>query len=88
MAFGRNKINNLVLVEKSLLFLKLHRKYSVFQLGRLLAFMLSSKQEVDQRIYALSFMMGEQRGSEVLKMIISSSELVRLWLFFVSDVFL
>ena len=41
--------------------------------------MLSSKQEVDQRIYALSFMMGESRGSEVLKMIISSSELVSLY---------
>ena len=48
----------------------------IFQLGRLLAFMLSNRQEVDQRIYALSYMMGEARGTEVLRLIISSPELV------------
>ncbi|KAL4238058.1 hypothetical protein ACF0H5_002769 [Mactra antiquata] len=44
------------------------------QFSRLLGFMLSNKVEFEQRIYALSFMLGEPRGLEVLRMLLQSSQ--------------
>ena len=40
--------------------------------------MVSNKVDFDQRVYALSFVMGELRGKEVLKLVITAPELVRM----------
>ena len=40
--------------------------------------MVSAKVDFDQRVYALSFVMGELRGKEVLKLVITAPELVRM----------
>ncbi|XP_053374768.1 lysosomal-trafficking regulator-like isoform X2 [Mercenaria mercenaria] len=55
------------------------------QLGRLLGFMLSSRQEFDQRAFALSYISGEQRGFEVLKMIVPTPEVGNDLGYFIND---
>jgi hypothetical protein len=42
--------------------------------------MLSSRQEFDQRAFALSYIAGEQRGFEVLKMIVTTQDVVSKFL--------
>ncbi|XP_060592909.1 lysosomal-trafficking regulator-like isoform X2 [Ruditapes philippinarum] len=55
------------------------------QLGRLLGFMLSSRQEFDQRAFALSYIAGEQRGFEVLKMIVTTQDVGNDIAYFIYD---
>lgn len=41
--------------------------------------MLSKRQDLDQRLYALSFFMGEPQGLDVMKMIVTAPEMVNYW---------
>ncbi|XP_048259527.1 lysosomal-trafficking regulator-like isoform X2 [Haliotis rufescens] len=45
------------------------------QFGRLLLCMLSSKMDFNMRLYGLSFIMGETKGRDVIKMLISTQQL-------------
>ncbi|KAK3604703.1 hypothetical protein CHS0354_008265 [Potamilus streckersoni] len=45
------------------------------QLGRMLSLLLSPEQELDQKVYAMSYMMMEKRGTEALKAMCTSLEL-------------
>jgi len=38
--------------------------------------MLSERQDLDQRVFALSFFMGEKQGHDVLKMIVTAPDMV------------
>ena len=44
-----------------------------FQLGRLMVYMLSSRQEFDDRTYIISYLIGELRGREILKLVLNTS---------------
>ncbi|KAK6183248.1 hypothetical protein SNE40_010762 [Patella caerulea] len=44
------------------------------QLGRLLLCLLSPKMEFDQRVYVMSFLMGETKGREILKLLVSNQQ--------------
>lgn len=43
------------------------------QMGRLMTYFLSPCQEVDNRAYILSYLRGEVRGSEILKVILNTT---------------
>ncbi|OWF37617.1 Lysosomal-trafficking regulator [Mizuhopecten yessoensis] len=43
------------------------------QIGRLMTFLLSPRQEVDNRAYILSYLRGEIRGCEILKVILNTA---------------
>lgn len=53
--------------------LKLFLFFLGFQLARLLVYMISTRQVLEDRTYILSYIANEQKGQEILKILINTS---------------
>ncbi|KAJ8308471.1 hypothetical protein KUTeg_013345 [Tegillarca granosa] len=55
------------------------------QLGRLMVYMISNKHDFDDRTYVMSYMLGESRGQEILKKLLTTQELGNEMAFYLHD---